>query len=357
MTSLTSDTGNDRPDTATDLLSVRDLTVEYRTDTGHAAAVERLSFDVHERETLALVGESGSGKSAAAMALMGLLPPSARVSGSLRFRGRELLGLPERELRAVRGRQIGIIFQDALAALNPMMTVGDQITEAVAVHDPGLGRDALTERAIDLLGLVGIPAPRSRLHAYPHEFSGGMRQRVMIAIGMANEPDLLIADEPTTALDVTVQAQILDVLRHVQERTGTSVLLITHDLGVVAGVADRVMVMYGGRNLECGDAESVFYRPAHPYTQALLEALPRIDRRVPRLTQIPGQPDPPGRRPRGCPFQPRCSHALPEVCGTEMGAAVRVSDLHTTACVRTHEIALATDREIALATDREGDPR
>ncbi|MGW5170410.1 ABC transporter ATP-binding protein [Streptomyces nodosus] len=345
MTSLTSGLGVDRPDTAAGLLSVRDLTVKYRTDTGHAAAVERLSFDVRERETLAIVGESGSGKSAAAMALMGLLPPSARVSGSLRFRGQELLGLPERELRAVRGRRIGIIFQDALAALNPMMTVGDQITEAVAVHDPSLGREALTERAAGLLALVGIPSPRTRLYNYPHEFSGGMHQRVMIAIGMANEPDLLIADEPTTALDVTVQAQILDVLRHVQERTGTSVLLITHDLGVVAGVADRVMVMYGGRNLECGDVESVFYRPAHPYTRALLDALPRIDQRVPRLTQIPGQPDPPGRRPPGCPFQPRCSHTLPEVCGTEIAAPLRVSQLHTTACIRAHEIALATEEE------------
>ncbi|MFJ3492029.1 ABC transporter ATP-binding protein [Streptomyces sp. NPDC086091] len=360
-------TGTETPDSADALLSVRDLTVEYRTDSGHAAAVERLSFDVRAGETLALVGESGSGKSAAAMALMGLLPPSARVGGSLRLRGRELIGLPERELRAVRGRRIGIIFQDALAALNPMMTVGDQITEAVAVHDPGLGRDALTERAADLLALVGIPAPRARLHAYPHEFSGGMRQRVMIAIGMANEPDLLIADEPTTALDVTVQAQILDVLRHVQERTGTAILLITHDLGVVAGVADRVLVMYGGRDLECGDAESVFYRPAHPYTRALLDALPRIDRRVPRLTQIPGRPDPPGRRPRGCPFQPRCAHAVPEVCATEPAAPLPLTALHTTACVRTHEIAPAPARDTApaaqgpaagdRAAESEGDPR
>ncbi|MFD3487470.1 ABC transporter ATP-binding protein [Streptomyces sp. NPDC058665] len=338
MTSLSSRAGDAPADPAAALLSVRDLTVEYKTDAGLVAAVERLSFDVGERQTLAIVGESGSGKSAAAMALMGLLPASARVTGSIRFRGRELLGLPERELRAVRGRHIGIIFQDALAALNPMMTVGDQIAEAVTVHDPTLGRKELAARAADLLGLVGIPSPEKRLHEYPHEFSGGMRQRVMIAMGMANEPDILIADEPTTALDVTVQAQILEVLRRVQERTGTSVLLITHDLGVVAGVADRVMVMYSGRNLELGGAESVFYEPSHPYTRALLDALPRIDRRVPRLTQIPGQLPPPGQRPRGCPFQPRCPHARPALCGTESASPLRVSTLHTTSCVRAHEI-------------------
>lgn len=340
MTSLSSPSRADAgpTDPGAPLLSVRDLTVEYKTDAGMVAAVERLSFDVGERQTLAIVGESGSGKSAAAMALMGLLPPTARVTGSVRFRGQELLGRSERQLREVRGRRIGIIFQDALAALNPMMTVGAQIAEAVSVHDSSLGPKELAARAADLLGLVGIPSPETRLYEYPHEFSGGMRQRVMIAIGMANEPDILIADEPTTALDVTVQAQILDVLRHVQERTGTSVLLITHDLGVVTGIADRVMVMYGGRNLETGGAEAVFYQPSHPYTRALLDALPRIDRRVPRLAQIPGTPSPPGRRPPGCPFQPRCPHARPELCGTEPALPLQVADLHTTSCVRVREI-------------------
>ncbi|AXK31668.1 ABC transporter ATP-binding protein [Streptomyces armeniacus] len=326
------------PSGASPLLSVRDLTVEYKTDAGWGTAVHRLSFDVGERQTLAVVGESGSGKSAAAMAIMGLLPSSARVTGSVRFRGRELLAYTEREMRTVRGRHISVIFQDALAALNPMMTVGDQIAEAISVHDPGAGRKSVHASAAELLDLVGIPAPQTRLRDYPHEFSGGMRQRVMIAIGMANEPDILIADEPTTALDVTVQAQVLEVIERVQERTGTSVLLITHDLGIVAGLADRVMVMYSGCNLEEGSAEAVFDRPAHPYTRGLLGALPRIDRRVPRLVQIPGQPPALGERAAGCPFQPRCAHVRPTLCGTEPPAPLQLSASHTTSCVRAPQI-------------------
>ncbi|GGO93147.1 ABC transporter ATP-binding protein [Wenjunlia tyrosinilytica] len=321
-----------------ELLRVRDLTVEYRTDSGTAVAVEGLSFDVAEGQTLGIVGESGSGKSAASMAIMGLLPRSARVTGSIRFRGRELLSLADSELREIRGRRIAVIFQDALAALNPMMTVGAQIAEAVRVHDPSTSRASLVERATELLDVVGIPSPATRLGQYPHEFSGGMRQRVMIAMGIANEPDILIADEPTTALDVTVQAQVLDVIRRVQERTRTSVMLITHDLGVVAGLADRVMVMYAGRKVEEGPVEPVFYEPSHPYTRGLLAALPRIDRRTARLTQIPGRPPQPGERPAGCPFQPRCPHAEPAVCGDAGTVPVAVADSHSTACVRVHEI-------------------
>ncbi|MGW6522849.1 ABC transporter ATP-binding protein [Streptomyces sp. NPDC054962] len=334
MTFLHPRTDEDQAHTPPALLSVSDVTVDYKTDAGWVTAVQHLSFDVGERQTLGIVGESGSGKSAAAMAIMGLLPPSARVTGSIRLRGRELLGSSERELRTVRGRHIGVIFQDALAALNPMMTVGDQIAEAIAVHDENASRKALQARAADLLHLVGIPAPEKRLGEYPHEFSGGMRQRVMIAIGMANEPDILIADEPTTALDVTVQAQVLEVIERVQERTGTSVLLITHDLGVVAGLADRVMVMYAGCNVEEGPAESVFYHPTHPYTRGLLDALPRIDRRASRLAQIPGQQPGPGQRPVGCPFQPRCPHAQPAQCGTEVVRPFQVGASHTTSCVQ-----------------------
>ncbi|MFF0447914.1 ABC transporter ATP-binding protein [Streptomyces sp. NPDC004609] len=338
MTTVSPDTDSATREPAAELLSVRDLTVRYRTDSGMVTAVEGLSFSMAEGRTLGIVGESGSGKSAASMAIMGLLPKSAQVSGSIRFRGQELLGLPDQRLREIRGRRIAVIFQDALAALNPMMSVGAQIAEAVRVHDPAMDRAALTERAAELLDVVGIPSPRTRLGQYPHEFSGGMRQRVMIAMGIANEPDVLIADEPTTALDVTVQAQVLDVIQRVQERTATSVMLITHDLGVVAGIADRVLVMYAGRKLEEGPVEPVFYQPSHPYTRGLLAALPRIDRRTRRLAQIPGRPPLPGERPTGCPFQPRCPHAVPAECGVADAAPLDMGDDHTTACVRVHRI-------------------
>ena len=321
------------------LLAVRDLTVRYRTDAGPVTAVERLSFQVGPGQTLGVVGESGSGKSAASMALMGLLPRTAEVTGSVRLKGRELLGLPDPAMREIRGRRIAVIFQDALSALNPMMTVGAQLAEAVRVHDRARTPADLRERAVELLDLVGIPSPATRLDQYPHQFSGGMRQRALIAMGIANEPDLLIADEPTTALDVTVQAQVLDVIRRIQERTGTAVLLITHDLGVVAGLADRVMVMYAGTKLEEGTAEQVFYEPAHPYTRGLLAALPRVDRRTARLQPIAGQPPRPHDRPTGCLFQPRCPHAEPGRCEQPMTAPAELAPGHVTGCVRVHEIA------------------
>ncbi|MDV7220031.1 ABC transporter ATP-binding protein [Streptomyces prunicolor] len=336
MTPVTEDTGQ----AAAPLLSVRDLSVTYRTDAGPVTALDRLSFDLRAGETLAIVGESGSGKSAASLAVMGLLPHNATAGGSVRFRGRELLDLSDRELRTVRGRRIAMVFQDALAALNPMMTVGAQLAEAVSVHDPSVSRAALRERAIDLLDLVGIPDARTRAGQYPHELSGGMRQRVMIATGIANEPDVLIADEPTTALDVTVQAQVLDVLARVQERTRSAILLITHDLGVVAGLADRVLVLYCGRKMEEAPVEPLFYEPAHPYTRGLLAALPRIDRSTRRLAQIAGQLPSPNERPPGCPFQNRCPHA-DERCA-ESPRPVPVGEGHTAACVRAHEIASVT---------------
>ncbi|MGV9849055.1 ABC transporter ATP-binding protein [Streptomyces sp. NPDC003442] len=322
------------------LLSVRNLCVTYRTDSGSVPALDQLSFDLHAGETLSIVGESGSGKSAASLAMMGLLPPNAVVEGSVRFRGRELLDLSDKKLREVRGKRIAMVFQDALAALNPMMTVGAQLAEAVSVHDSSASRAALRERAVELLDLVGIPSPRSRSDQYPHELSGGMRQRVMIASGIANEPDILIADEPTTALDVTVQAQILDVLMRIQDRTKSAILLITHDLGVVAGLADRVLVLYCGRKMEEAPVEPLFYEPAHPYTRGLLAALPRIDRGTRRLAQIAGQPPSPGERPGGCPFQTRCPHA-DERCDV-IPRPVRVGENHTAACVHADEIERVT---------------
>lgn len=327
-------------ETPAPLLSVRNLCVTYRTDSGSVTALDQLSFDLYAGETLSIVGESGSGKSAASLALMGLLPPNAVVEGSVRFKGQELLNLPDKKMRELRGKRIAMVFQDALAALNPMMTVGAQLAEAVSVHDPSASRAVLRERAVELLGLVGIPSARSRADQYPHELSGGMRQRVMIASGIANEPDILIADEPTTALDVTVQAQILDVLMRIQDRTKTAILLITHDLGVVAGLADRVMVMYCGRKMEEALVEPLFYSPAHPYTRGLLDALPRIDRGNRRLAQIAGQPPSPGERPTGCPFQNRCPHA-DEQCDVDP-LLVRVGENHTTACVHAHEIESVT---------------
>ncbi|MDF0513918.1 ABC transporter ATP-binding protein [Agromyces sp. H3Y2-19a] len=321
------------------LLEVEHLSIGFPTDSGLARTVEDVSFVLREGETLGIVGESGSGKSMTAMAIMGILPKAAVVTGSIRFRGRELVGLSEDELREVRGRQIAIVFQDALTALNPVMTVGDQLIEAVRVHRPDMSGEARRARAIELLTLVGIPSPDQRMARYPHEFSGGMRQRVMIGMSIANEPDLLIADEPTTALDVTVQAQILDVLREVQARTGTTVMLITHDLGVVAGSADRVLVMYSGGVVESAPVEPLFYETAHPYTAGLLASLPRLDRRSrdERLFQIPGQPPVSTAWPPGCRFAPRCRYAIAGRCDVAVPPAVEVGDGHVAACVRVGE--------------------
>lgn len=327
-------------DTGAILLEVEDVSISFPTDAGLAQAVEGVSFVLHEGETVGIVGESGSGKSMTAMAIMGLLPKKAVVTGSIRFRGQELVGLADDELREIRGKDIAIVFQDALTALNPVMCVGEQLVEAVRVHKPGSTAAERRARAIELLDLVGIPSPELRVDRYPHEFSGGMRQRVMIAMSIANEPDLLIADEPTTALDVTVQAQVLEVLREVQRRTGTTVLLITHDLGVVAGTADRVLVMYAGGLVETADVDPLFYETAHPYTAGLLASLPRIDRRSSRdsrLYQIAGQPPVATAWPVGCRFAPRCAHAVVGRCDVAVPEAVAVGEGHTAACVRVDE--------------------
>jgi oligopeptide/dipeptide ABC transporter ATP-binding protein len=315
------------------LLDVRELSVSFPTDDGLVRAVDKLSFILQVDETLGIVGESGSGKTVTSLAILGLLPRTAQISGEIQFCGRNILGLNERALTPLRGNRIAMVFQDALAGLNPVVTVGWQIAEAVSVHQE-LGKTELEERVIELLGLVGIPNPRERADQYPHEFSGGMRQRAMIAMSIANDPDVLIADEPTTALDVTIQAQVLDVLERVAEKTRSSILLITHDLGVVAGVADRVMVMYAGREAELGTVEEVFYQPSHPYTQGLLASLPRIDRRESeRLHRIVGQPPSLIHVPSGCPFHPRCPEAeVPGVCTEERPRLAELSITHVSAC-------------------------
>jgi oligopeptide/dipeptide ABC transporter ATP-binding protein len=300
------------------LLRIDDLRVRFWTRRGLVHAVNGISFDVRAGETLGLVGESGCGKSVTALATMGILPRAARIpTGSIQLDGRELTGLSERAWRRVRGKEIAMIFQDPMTSLNPVLTVGAQIREAIEEH-LDLDRKAATKRAVELLEQVGIPSAAQRLKSYPHQFSGGMRQRVMIAIALACEPKLLIADEPTTALDVTIQAQILDLLRELVAERGTALVLITHDLGVVAGTCERVQVMYSGTLVETGTADEVFASPRHPYTLGLLQSVPRLDvgRRQP-LHPIPGAPRNMLSEPASCPFAPRCRFRI-ERCTQEL---------------------------------------
>jgi oligopeptide/dipeptide ABC transporter ATP-binding protein len=337
------------------VLEVRDLHVEFPTDEGVVKAVDGVSFEVGRHEVLGIVGESGSGKTVASLAILGLLPRSARVRGEIRFRGEPLLGADERRLRRIRGNRIAMVFQDALAALNPVYTVGDQIAEAITTHRR-LPPAEVRERVVALLDLVGIPSPRERAGQYPHELSGGMRQRAMIAMAIANDPDILIADEPTTALDVTIQAQVLDVLERVQARTESAILLITHDLGVVAGMADRVMVMYAGRQVELAPVDELFYRPRHPYTLGLLASLPRIDRGGgERLYRIEGQPPSLLRVPSGCAFHPRCFRAeLPAPCATERPAvrALAGDVVHLASCHFAEDLAGMTPERLRAEAAR-----
>ncbi len=288
------------------LLEVNDLHVTFGSEAGAVTAVRGLSYVVNAGEVLAIVGESGSGKSVSSLAMMGLLPAKARIAGSVRFQGRELLGLSDKEMSKIRGDKISMIFQDPLSALTPVYTVGDQVIEAIRIHND-VSKAVARTRAVELLDLVGIPNPSQRITSFPHEFSGGMRQRAMIAIAIANDPDLIIADEPTTALDVTIQAQVLDVLRTAREVTGAAIIMITHDLGVVAGFADRVAVMYAGKPVETGLVDDVYYRPRMPYTLGLLGSIPRLDQgERSRLTPIEGTPPSLVALPAGCPFVPRC---------------------------------------------------
>ncbi|MDV3220213.1 ABC transporter ATP-binding protein [Intrasporangium sp.] len=331
------------------LLEVKDLRVHFDVGQRVVKAVDGVSWSIDEGETLAIVGESGSGKSVSAMTILGLVPtPPARIPGGrVFFRGRSLLDMSENEQRQLRGRDIAMIFQDPLTALNPVFRIGDQIAEMVRQHQQ-VSRAAARRRALDLLGEVGIPNPTQRIDQYPHEFSGGMRQRVMIAMALANDPKVLLADEPTTALDVTVQRQIMALLGRLQEERNTAIVLITHDLGLVASHADRVSVMYAGRVVETGTCRDIFHQPRHAYTLGLLTSLPRLDRRTQeRLAPIPGAPPNLALVPPGCPFHPRCSLATPS-CEDDRPDLMRVgADDHHAAC-------LHTDRVHALATGRIG---
>ena len=314
------------------LLSIEDLRVRFWTSRGMVHAVNGISFDVRAGETLGLVGESGCGKSVTALAAMGILPRAARIpSGSIKLEGRELIGLSERAWRRVRGKEIAMIFQDPMTSLNPVLTIGAQLREAIEEHLE-LDRKAANKRAIELLEQVGIPSAQDRLKSYPHQFSGGMRQRVMIAIALACEPKLLIADEPTTALDVTIQAQILDLLRELVGERDTALVLITHDLGVVAGTCERVQVMYAGTLVETGTADAVFASPRHPYTLGLLQSVPRLDvgRRQP-LRPIPGAPRNMLSEPDSCPFAPRCRYRV-EHCTQELPELRRLDTGQRAAC-------------------------
>jgi len=293
------------------LLEVRDLRTYFRTEAGVARAVDGVSFGIERGEALGVVGESGSGKTVTALSILRLVPdPPGRIEpgSSIRYAGRELLALDGSEMRAVRGNDVAMVFQEPMTSLNPVFTVGEQVAEAVRLHR-GAGAADAQRRAVEMLGLVGLPSPPETARAYPHQLSGGQRQRVMIAMALACDPGLLIADEPTTALDVTIQAQILDLLRDLRRRLGMALLLITHDLGVVARVADRVAVMYGGRIVEEGVARRVLEAPRHPYTQGLLRAMPRLDTPVDTLDAIPGQVPAATAWPAGCRFHPRCARA------------------------------------------------
>ncbi|WP_433284808.1 ABC transporter ATP-binding protein [Pseudonocardia sp. CA-142604] len=337
------------------VLDVRDLRVTFRTDDGRVSAVDGVSFDVRPGEVLAVVGESGCGKSVTAMSIAGLLPGSATVTGSVQLRGRELVGAPEPMLRTVRGAEVAYIFQEPMTSLNPVFTVGSQIAETLRIHQ-GLSRKQALARAVELLGLVGIPSPAARVGAYPHQFSGGMRQRVMIAMALACDPAVLVADEPTTALDVTVQAAVLDLLRDLGKRLGTAIVLITHDLGVVADIADRVLVMYAGRVVETAPTQELFDAPRHHYTLGLLGAVPTAGRRAAggRLQEIPGLVPVLQEQPDSCTFAERCPAADERCRASAPALVVQESDspadpddersLHRAACWHPAEALLVKGR-------------
>jgi peptide/nickel transport system ATP-binding protein len=341
------------PDT---LLEVQDLRVHFRTQDGLVKAVDGVSYSLERGRTLGIVGESGSGKSVTSLAVMGLHHgSSAQISGHIRLDGEELVGAPPARVRELRGDKMAMIFQDPLSSLHPYFSIGSQIVEAYRVHHPDATKKQARQRAVDMLGRVGIPEPSARVDDYPHQFSGGMRQRVMIAMALCNDPELLIADEPTTALDVTVQAQILDLIHDLQSEFGSAVIMITHDLGVVAELSDDILVMYAGRVAEYGSAADIFARPGHPYTWGLLASMPRMDReRLTRLVPIPGTPPSLIRVPPGCPFHPRCRYAhlnggrseteVPELRATEdTGHLVAC---HLTAADRAKQWALLSAGEV-----------
>ena len=317
------------------VLSIKNLHVTFPTALGDVRAVRGIDIDVEASELMGVVGESGSGKSVTFLAAMGLLPAKAKISGSVTIDGQEMIGASSKVIRSVRGKSLSMIFQDPLSALNPVHRVGDQIVEMIQAHSSATDSEAW-KRAVELLDIVGIPQPDDRASQYPHEFSGGMRQRVVIAMEISNDPKVLIADEPTTALDVTVQAQILEVIQRIQERFRTAVVLITHDLGVIARVAHRVNVLYAGRNVELATADELFARPSHPYTQGLLSSLPTAGKE--RLRPIVGAPPNMISPPSGCAFRPRCAHAV-EACASAPAGLVRVGSTETS-CIRAVELSV-----------------
>jgi oligopeptide/dipeptide ABC transporter ATP-binding protein len=338
------------------LLEVSDLNVDFPSDDGEVQAVRGVSYGLSSGEVLAIVGESGSGKSVSCLAIMGLLPKTAKVRGSARYRGTELLGMKPKALNKIRGNRIAMIFQDPMTSLNPVYSVGWQLAEAVRAHHKDISRSEAWTRAVDLLDLVNIPNPQSRSKNYPHEYSGGMRQRAVIAMAMANDPEVIIADEPTTALDVTVQAQVLETLETAREETGAAMVLITHDLGVVAGVADRILVMYAGKPVEISTTDEVFYSPRMPYTLGLLGSLPRLDAQEEMLTPIQGAPPSLVNLPPGCPFSPRCPLVADICLEVEPDLEVTSSADHLAACHRWTELegdVDAADIFEATATDAE----
>jgi len=319
------------PKPVTNVADIKSLRVTFtRPDCAEFDVVDDVSFSVKAGEIVGVVGESGSGKSISAKAIMGLVARNAQVTGDIRVAGRDVLALTDEELRALRGTRVSMVFQDPMTSFNPVRTIGDQIGEAVTIHRRLRGRK-LKEFVVALLAQVGIISPLERAKAYPHEFSGGMRQRALIAMSVANSPDLLIADEPTTALDVTVQDQVLDLMCELNEKQGTAIILITHNIAIVASICHRVMVMYGGQIVEEGPIDAILENPQHPYTWMLLQSVPRIDRHVDRLTAIEGQPPDPANPPAGCKFQPRCPFAI-ERCTSERPALREVQSEHLARC-------------------------
>jgi oligopeptide transport system ATP-binding protein len=322
------------------ILEVKDLHVSFKTYKGEVKAVRGVDFHLNKGETIAIVGESGCGKSVTSQTIMRLIPnpPGVIKQGEIIFEGTDLTKASEKQMEKIRGSEISMIFQDPMTSLNPTLTIGTQIMEGLIKHQK-LDKKTAREKAIEMLSLVGIPSPESRLDQYPHQFSGGMRQRAMIAIALACQPKVLIADEPTTALDVTIQAQIIDLMKALQEKTGTSIILITHDLGVVADIADRVVVMYAGKVVESGKLEEIFYQPKHPYTWGLLGSMPRLDlTRDQELLPIMGTPPNLLDPPKGCPFAARCQHAM-SICTQEMPELDEVSSTHQVACWLQHPMA------------------